>query len=149
MGANPGTQGSRPVHGTVTVDEITSSVTTNQGTAGATDWRIDLRRGQTLLFAVIDVAASGDNTIVAADATKKIKVVSYTIVSDGTVTSRWKSASTSLSGAMSWVANTGVSPAIGTPAGGWILETAVNEALVLNLSAAIGMRGHLSYFLEA
>jgi hypothetical protein len=35
-----------------------------------------------------------------------------------------------------------------SPADGWWLETAVNEALNLNLSAAIGVRGHCSYILE-
>jgi hypothetical protein len=110
----------------------------------------DLRRGQTILFAAIDVAASGDNTIVAADATRKIKVLAYNYVCDGTVAVRWKSgAGTNLSGAKAFVANTGLCSAVGTPAGGHLLETAVNQALVLNLSAAIGVRGELSYFLEA
>jgi hypothetical protein len=110
---------------------------------------MDLRRGQTILFASIDVATSGDNTIVAADATRKIKVLSYSLVCDGTVSVRWKSgAASNLSGAMSFVANTGIAPPGGTPAGGHIMETAVNQALVLNLSGAVGARGHLSYFLE-
>ena len=128
---------------------VSGTVTSNQGTASANDWRIDLRRGQTILFAQINAASSGDNTIVAADGTRKIKVLTYVLVADGTVASRWKSgAGTNLSGAMAWVANTGVAPPGGTPAGGHILETAVNEALVLNLSGAIGVRGHMSYFLE-
>ena len=100
-----------------------------------------------LLFALIDVAANGDNTIVAADPTRKIKVQSYVVVADAAVTARWKSgAGTNISGAMSLAANGGVSSS--TAAGTWLMETAVNQALVLNLGAAIGARGHVAYFLE-
>ena len=100
-----------------------------------------------LLFALIDTNASGDNTIVAADVTRKIKVQSYVVVADAALVVRWKSgAGTSLSGAMSLAANGGVSAsaAVGT----WLMETAVNQTLVLNLGAAIGARGHVAYFLE-
>ena len=110
---------------------------------------VDLRRGQTILYAPIDVAASGDNIIVAADPTKKIKVVSYTYVADGTVKVRWKRGATAMSGAMSWVVNTGVSPPMGSPATGSIFETGINEDLIMNLDVAIGVRGHMSYYLEA
>ena len=100
-----------------------------------------------LLFALIDVAANGDNTIIAADATRKIKVQSYVIVVDAGLVVRWKSgAATSLSGAMSLAVNGGVAAAAAS--GTWLIETAVNQALVLNLGAAIGARGHVAYFLE-
>lgn len=110
----------------------------------------DIRRGQTLLFAKIDFAASGDNTVVAAAGVGlKNKVVSYVIVADAAVAAKWFSgaAGTALSGAMSLAANGGVS-AVGTP-GSWLLETATNTALVLNLSGAVGVRGHISYIQEA
>lgn len=110
---------------------------------------VDLRRGQTLLFASIDVAANGDNTLVEANSTFKIKVLSYLIVADAAVLARWKSgAGTNLSGAMSLIANSGVSSPVGSPAQGWLMETAINQGLVMNLSGAIGLRGHLTYFLE-
>lgn len=103
---------------------------------------------KTLLFAPIDVAASGDNTIVALDASNKIKVSDYSIVCDAAVTVRWKSgASTNLSGAMSFAANGGIMAAAG--AGRWLFETAVNQALVLNLGAGVGARGHVTYFKES
>jgi hypothetical protein len=127
---------------------VSGTVTANQGTPA--DWRSDLRRGQTIKFAVIDTATSGDNTIVAADASLKHKVLSYVLVCDGTVSVRWKSgAATNLSGAMAFVANTGVAPPGFAPAEGHMMETAAAAALVLNLSAAIGVRGHLSYITEA
>lgn len=122
----------------------------NQGTPGSSDWRTDQRRGLTISFAPIDVAASGDNTIVAADASRRIKVLSYVVVADAAVTARWKSgAGTNLSGAMSLAANGGVSAPPVPPGGGHWMETAVNQALVLNLGSATGVRGHLSYMLEA
>jgi hypothetical protein len=97
--------------------------------------------------AVIDTASSGDNTIVAADATKKIKVVSYSIVVSAAVSVRWKSGATSKSGAMAFAANGGIALAgnVNAP----LFETAVNNALVLNLGSANQASGHVAYFLEA
>ena len=101
-----------------------------------------------LFFTPIRASASGNTTVVAADTTKKIKVLSYTFVAGGTVDTIWRSGSTTiLSGTMSWVANTGVSTAPGTTYS-WIMETAINEALILNLSANVAVGGHLSYYLE-
>lgn len=116
------------------------------GTGGATGSGATQTSG--LLFAVIDTAVSGDNTIVAADAARKIKVMSYVVVADAALVVRWKSgAATSLSGAMSLAANGGVATAAAPP-GSWLMETAAAQALVLNLGAAIGARGHIAYFLE-
>lgn len=115
----------------------------------ATDWRSDMRRGQTLLFAAINASGIGDNTLVAADVTKKIKVLQYTLISAGIANVTFKSgAGTSLSGAMPLVANSGVASPFVSPAQGHLIETAVNQALVLNLSAAIAVTGHLTYILE-
>lgn len=104
--------------------------------------------GKTIQFAVINASSSGDNTIVAAQASNKIKVVSYAFVCSGVVSAKWKSgASTDRSGAMAFDANGGIGLAGTTDA--HLLETAVNEALVLNLSGAVQVSGHVSYFLEA
>jgi hypothetical protein len=108
----------------------------------------DLRRSQTIQFASINVAGAGDNQIVAADGTRKIKVLSYVLVADAAVAVQWRTATTPLSGAMSFAANSGAVAPPTSPSQGWWLETAVAQALNLNLSAAIGVRGHLSYFLE-
>lgn len=103
-------------------------------------------QGKTPAFAKVDTASSGQTAIVAADATRKIKVVSYVLVADGAVTAKWQNASTDLTGAMSLSANGGVS-AIGN-FDSHIMETSVNQALNLNLGGAVGVRGHISYFLE-
>lgn len=111
---------------------------------------VDLRRGQTILFSSVSASSSGDNAVVAADATKKIKILHYTLVADAAVAVKWKSgAGTDLTGAMSFAANGGTSSPAASPAAGWLFETAVNEALNLNLGGAVGVRGHISYFLEA
>ena len=103
---------------------------------------------RTLAFAKIDTTASGDTTLVAADGTRKIKVVSYAFVAAAAVNVTLKSgAGTALSGAMALAANSGVSFAGCFPA--HCIETAVNQALVLNLSAGVQVSGHLCYFLEA
>lgn len=109
---------------------------------------IDQRRGQTILFAVINAASSGANTIVGATAGKKIKVLNYSLVADAPVTVKWQSGVTDKSGAMSFGANGGISTPFGSPSSGWLLETDLSGALNLNLGAAVGVRGHLSYFLE-
>lgn len=97
-------------------------------------------------FALISASALGDNTIVAAVAGKKIKVTQYVMVATAAVAPRWKSgASNNLSGAMSLAAN-GI---ISTPGGKVLMETVAGEALVLNLSSAVAVNGHLVYIEEA
>lgn len=101
-----------------------------------------------LLFGVISTSASGDTTLLAAQTTLKIKVVSYTIVVAGAVSVKFKSgAATDITGAMAFATNGGVAD----NAASWahLFETAVGQALVLNLSGAVAAGGHFSYFLEA
>lgn len=95
-------------------------------------------------FASIDVATSGDNTLVAAVTSKKIRVLSLTLVAAGTVNVRFESGAggTALSGQMNLVANTGfVLPY--NPVG-WF-ETASGTLLNLELSAAVSVDGMLTY----
>lgn len=98
----------------------------------------------TVKFAAIDVASSGDNTLVAAVTSKKIRVLSAFLVSAGTVNVRFESGAggTALTGQMNLIANTGfVLPY--NPAG-WF-ETASNTLLNLELSAAVSVDGSLTY----
>lgn len=96
----------------------------------------------------IDAASSGDNTLVAADTNRRIRVTQYTLIASAAVSVKWKSGSTDLSGAMALPANGGISATSpndgdGRPAA--LIETAANEALVLNLSGAVQVSGHLTY----
>jgi hypothetical protein len=98
----------------------------------------------TPLYAVINTSASGDTSLVSAVASKVIRVIAYTFVCDGAVAVKFTSgaAGTALTGAMSCAANGGATPPY-CPAGHF--QTASNTALVINLSAAVGVRGHLTY----
>lgn len=95
-------------------------------------------------YAIIDAAASGDNTLVAAVASKKIRVLAALLVSTGAVTTRFEDGpgGTARSGQMSLVANSGFTLPF-NPAG-W-LETSVNTLLNLELSAAVSVDGMLVY----
>ena len=113
---------------------------------------VDLRRGLSIGFKPISVLNSGGNVIVAADATRKIKVLEYVLVSEGTCAVTWRShinPGTDLTGPMPLIVNTGVAAGGGNaPGSHWEFETNVNEDLVLVLSVQCGVRGHMTYFLE-
>ena len=95
---------------------------------------------------VIDHAASGDNTLVAAVPGKKIRVLSFLLVSAGTVTVRFESGAsgTALTGQMT----TAVNSVIAAPynPGGWF-ETAAGALLNLELSGNVSVDGVLNYVL--
>lgn len=111
---------------------------------------VDNRRVQTILFANINVNTSGDNTIIAADATKKIKVLQYTlIVSNQAISIIWKSGASNISGIMPIGANGGIASPFVPASAGHLIETTVNNALILNLSISQQVGGHLTYILEA
>lgn len=95
-------------------------------------------------FVIIDAASSGDNTILAAVASKKIRVISCLLVAAGTVNVRFESGAsgTALTGQMNLVANTGFCLPY-NPAG-WF-QTGTNTLLNLELSAAISVDGMLTY----
>ncbi len=103
---------------------------------------------QEIKYVAISASSSGNNTLVSADSTRKIKVQSYVIVAAGTVNVTFKSGSNNLSGAMPLVANSGVASPPVKPTDGSYFQTNANEALILNLSDAVAVTGHLSYYLE-
>lgn len=97
--------------------------------------------------AKIDISSSGANTVVAAVAGRRIKVLGYTLVAAGAVTVKWQSDTTDLSGAMALAANGVVAVAPGgdsldpVP----VLATAAGEALKITLGGAVAVAGHLTY----
>lgn len=94
-------------------------------------------------YAVVNTAASGDTPIVALVAGRRIRLLGYTLVADGTVAVTWRSNATPLTGAMALVVNSVLESGDGSLAG--LLETAEGEALNINLSLAVGVRGHVKY----
>lgn len=99
---------------------------------------------QSPAFRKIDTAAAGDTSLVAAVAGKKIRVISYNLVSTSANTVKFRSATTDLTGGMALPAN-GQADAEFSPIGHF--ETAVNEPLNINLSGATQVSGHLAYVL--
>lgn len=119
-----------------TTDTITAKLATDAIQNGTT--------ALTPKFAAIDAATSGDNTLVAAVASKKIRVMSLFLVAAGAVTARFESGAggTALTGQMNLAANGGfVLPF--NPVG-WF-ETASNTLLNLELSGAVSVDGSLTY----
>ncbi len=99
-------------------------------------------------YAAISASSSGDNTIVAAVGNRKIRVMNYTLIAAGDVSVTWKSGSTAISGAMALTTNGGMAPSAGSAGTNGldgVLETAGGSALVLNLSAAVSVGGHIRY----
>ena len=96
-------------------------------------------------YAVIDHAGSGDNTLVAAVAGKKIRVLSYVFVVTGAVNVRFESGAggTALTGVMNFdAAGKGISASY-SPKGHF--QTAAAALLNLELSGAVSVDGHLTY----
>jgi hypothetical protein len=98
----------------------------------------------TVKFVAIDAATSGNNTLLAAVTSKKIRVVSAFLVAAGAVNVRFESGAdgTALTGQMNLVANTGF--VLPYNPSGWF-ETASGTLLNLELSAAVSVDGSLSY----
>jgi hypothetical protein len=119
-----------------TTDTITAKLATDTIQNGTT--------ALTPKYVIIDCASSGDNTILAAVSSKKIRVLSCFIVATGAVNVRFESGAsgTALTGQMNLAVNGGfVLPF--NPVG-WF-ETASNTLLNLELSAATGVDGSLQY----
>ena len=115
---------------------VQATVESNQMTAGGTV--------VTPKYATIAASTSGNNTIVAAVTSKKIRVLAAQLVASGTVNVKWQDGAggTDKTGLAYLVANTGyVLPY--NPAG-WF-ETSVTTLLNLNLSGAVAVGGSITY----
>lgn len=118
--------------------------TDNQGVALQTDAIMNDTTALTPKFAIIDAATSGNNTLIAAVTSKKIRVLAVYMVAAAAVYARFESGAdgTALSGQMNLAANGGfVLPF--NPVG-WF-ETASNTLLNLELSAANSVDGSIVY----
>ena len=135
----------QPVSGSVGVTSQPARVRTTDSVAAslATDALMVGTTALTPKFASVDVATLGDNTLVTAVPAKQLRVLAYILVAAGAVAVRWKSgAATNLSGAMALAANGGIAATF-VPVG--LFQTVAGDALVLNLSAAVQVSGHLVY----
>ncbi len=98
-------------------------------------------------YSISDVAvaadSANDNTIIAAPGSgNRLVVLGYTIVAEGAVEAKWKSGATDKSGVMKFsiqgqgVVREGIRR---------VFACGQNEALILNLSAAVDVNGELTY----
>jgi hypothetical protein len=136
--------------GSLTVDasqlDIDDLAPTADGVSAALDTSqiMDGTTSLTPKYAVIDDASSGNNTIVAAVAAKKIRVLALFMVAGGDVDVRFEDGAggTALTGQMDLTTNSGfVLPF--NPVG-WF-ETTANTLLNLELSGAVSCDGSLVY----
>lgn len=99
----------------------------------------------TVKHAAISAALSGNNTLVAAVAAKKIRVISLFLVAAGDVTATVQNGAggTALSGAIPLTSNSGFT--LPRNQDGWFADTGANTLLNLSLSAAVQVSGALSY----
>ncbi len=106
---------------------------------------VDEQSTQLVNRVAIDVAGSGNNTLVAAPgAGFKLRVHDVVLISAGTVTARFEDGAngTALTGQMNLAVNTGFAPGF-SPVGHF--ECSENTLLNLELSGAISVDGWLVY----
>lgn len=98
-------------------------------------------------YAPVNASASGANDIVAAVAGYFIVLDAYMLVPASAVTVTWEgSTSGALSGAMP-IGGTTAPLALFAEYREGLLTTASNEQLVLNLSSAVSVQGHVTFHL--
>jgi hypothetical protein len=103
-----------------------------------------------MLTAPINVSALGANTVVAAVAGRRLRVLGFILDAAGVLTVTWQDgAANNLSGPLSLPANTPslvapIAPAVGGSPYYWMI-TAPGQSLVLNLSAATACGGIVIY----
>lgn len=117
------------------------------GRVSASDETSTIYNGTTALtpkFAIIDAATSGDNTLIAAVTSKKIRVHQVMLIASAAVTARFESGAsgTALTGQMQLAANGGFTLPYSPM--GWF-ETASNTLLNLELSGATSVDGIIGY----
>lgn len=103
------------------------------------------------LVAAIAASSSGDNTVVAAVAGKKIRVKAWSVsnLTAAAQAVKWRSGTSDITGLFGAGATIGTIAAHSlAPANDFYFETVAGQALVLNLSAAVAVGGSVQYTLE-
>jgi hypothetical protein len=98
----------------------------------------------------ISTASSGTTQIVALTSGATIYVCAWDVVADGTVAVKWQygtgsncgTGTTDIDGARGFIVNSGIAKGSGF---GTLFKTAVSNALCINLNAAVGARGSVTY----
>lgn len=129
---------------TIAAEEVSSAKHQTVKSLVATDKMIGSGELLTPLFAAIAASGSGNNTIVAAVTSKKIRVLALSMMASAAVNGKFQSGAggTDISGLYYMAANGGIILPF-NPAG-WF-ETASGVLLNLNLSSANAVGGSLTY----
>ena len=105
-----------------------------------TNTSLTVRYGS-VLFATINATTSGDTQVVAAVSNRRIVVVAFGVVASATVNIRFRSGSTDITGSMRVVEGGGIAHAYD----GGLFQTAVGQALNINLSTNATVGGYVVY----
>ena len=94
-----------------------------------------------VLYALINATSFGDTQIVPAVSGKRIRVIAYAVIANATVSIKFRSGTTDITGSMRIVEGGGIAHAYD----GGLFETAVGQALNINLSTNATVGGYVVY----
>jgi len=94
-----------------------------------------------VLFAQINATSSGETQVVPAVSNRRIVVVAFAVIANSAVNIRFRSGATDITGTMRLVEGGGIAHAY--DAG--LFQTAVNQPLIINLSANATVGGYVVY----
>lgn len=133
------------VDGSAVTQPVSGTVAVTQST---TPWTVEQSSTLPVTIATVGItaASSGDNTVIAGVAGKKIYVFAWNISFSGTVNAKFTdgAAGTLVSGLYYGIVNAGGGNAVTPPYYLW--SGTAGNALVLNLSAAVAVGGSVSYW---
>jgi len=95
----------------------------------------------TVLYAPINATTSGNTQVVGAVSGKRIRVIAFAVVANATVNIKFQSGTTDITGSMRVVEGGGIAHAYD----GGLFQTAVGQALNINLSTNATVGGYVVY----
>ena len=95
----------------------------------------------TVQYAPINATNSGNTQVVGAVSGKRIRVIAYAVIANATVSIKFQSGTTDITGSMRVVEGGGIAHAYD----GGLFETAVGQALNINLSTNATVGGYIVY----
>jgi len=95
----------------------------------------------TVQYATISATTSGDTQIVPAVSGKRIRVIAYAVIANATVSIKFRSGTSDITGSMRVVEGGGIAHAYD----GGLFQTAVGQALNINLSTNATVGGYVVY----
>ncbi len=117
---------------------------------GTADGKLKVDTGEeakTVLQVAISGSYNGGVELIAANATKKIKITNIFLVVSGAVSLKFQRGATDLTGAMEF-GDTDEPRGMVVPLGSSPMETAINENFKINANAADNIMGYCNYYLE-